>query len=303
MLNNLYRKLHILFASSVMLIITLVISFVVANTVHTEKINESILFQRLTTLLIYQVESASSDMDKSLKTYEKSYHIFSLISDTKGNTIYQSDFPFPTSADNLLFSKWKCAEIDNSLLMALGVTDLQKKLYTELSAGQKRRLHLALALIGKPDILFLDEPTTELDVEGRISLHNEIRKLNQNGTTIILSSHDMAEVEALCTRIAILNNGVISFIGTTDELASKVGKKYNIKIVSELGENEYSAVNVADTLLSILEEYKQKNIDIFDIKVNRGTLEQHFINLSRGGVNNESYVVWNKGTIKNRYSQ
>lgn len=102
MLNNLYRKLHILFASSVMLIITLVISFVVANTVHTEKINESTLFQRLTTLLIYQVESASSDMDKSLKTYEKSYHIFSLISDTKGNTIYQSDFPFPTSADNLL---------------------------------------------------------------------------------------------------------------------------------------------------------------------------------------------------------
>ena len=70
-----------------------------------------------------------------------------------------------------------------------------------------------------------------------------------------------------------------------------------------MGENEYSAVNVADTLLSILEEYKQKNIDIFDIKVNRGTLEQHFINLSRGGVNNESYVVWNKGTIKNRYSQ
>ena len=90
MLNNLYRKLHILFASSVMLIITLVISFVVANTVHTEKINESILFQRLTTLLIYQVESASSDMDKSLKAYEKSYHIFSLISDTKGNTIYRS---------------------------------------------------------------------------------------------------------------------------------------------------------------------------------------------------------------------
>lgn len=102
MLNNLYRKLHILFASSVMLIITLVIFFVVANTVYTEKINESTLFQRLTTLLIYQVESASSDMDKALKAYEESYHIFSLISDTKGNTIYQSDFPFPTSADKLL---------------------------------------------------------------------------------------------------------------------------------------------------------------------------------------------------------
>ena len=78
MLNNLYRKLHILFASSVMLIITLVIFFVVANTVYTEKINESTLFQRLTTLLIYQVESASSDMDKALKAYEESYHYFFL---------------------------------------------------------------------------------------------------------------------------------------------------------------------------------------------------------------------------------
>ena len=142
-----------------------------------------------------------------------------------------------------LFSKWKHTKIDNSLLMTLGITGLQKKLYTELSAGQKRRLHLTLVLIGKPDILFLDEPTTELDVEGRISLHNEILKLNKNGTTIILSSHNMAEVEALCTRIAILNNGVISFIGTTDELASKVGKKYTIKITSELGEK--------NTLLSI----------------------------------------------------
>ena len=102
MLNNLYRKLHILFASSVMLIITLVIAFVVANMVHTEKNNECTLFQRLTTLLIYQVESASSDMDKELQTYEESYHIFSLLSDTKGNTIYQSDFPFPTPAVNLL---------------------------------------------------------------------------------------------------------------------------------------------------------------------------------------------------------
>ena len=181
-----------------------------------------------------------------------------------------------------LFSKWKHTKIDYSLLMTFGITQLQKKLYTELSAGQKRRLHLALALIGKPDILFLDEPTTELDVEGRISLHSEIRKLSKNGTTIILSSHDMAEVEVLCTRIAILNNGIICFIGTTDELASKVGKKYTIKIASELGEKEYSAVNIADTLLNILEEYKQKNIDIFDIKVNRGTLEQHFINLSKG---------------------
>lgn len=112
----------------------------------------------------------------------------------------------------------------------------------------------------------------------------------------------MAEVEALCTRIAILNNGVISFIGTTDELASKVGKKYNIKIVSELGEKRILCCQCCRYLVKYFRRIQAENIDIFDIKVNRGTLEQHFINLSRG-VNNESYVVWNKGTIKNRYSQ
>ena len=172
-------------------------------------------------------------------------------------------------------------KIDPFLLNDLGIHDLQKKLYSKLSAGQKRRLHLALALLDKPDILFLDEPTTELDVEGRIALHNEIQRLNKQGTTVILSSHDMAEVEALCNRIAILNNGIISFLGTTDELASKVGKSYTIKIISKLGEEEYSAVSVADSLLRILEEYKQKHIPIYDIKVHRGTLEQHFINLSK----------------------
>lgn len=180
-----------------------------------------------------------------------------------------------------LFSKWKKTKIDKSLLRALGIIELQEKMYIELSAGQKRRLHLALALIDKPDILFLDEPTTELDVEGRISLHNEIRKLNERGTTIILSSHDMAEVETLCNRIAILNDGNISFLGTTTELASKVEKNYSIKIISKHGENEYCATNIADSLLKILEEYKQKNITILDIKVSRGTLEQHFINLSK----------------------
>ena len=66
---------------------------------------------------------------------------------------------------------------------------LKDKKYLELSTGQKRRLHLVLALIGKPDILFLDEPTAGLDVEGKISLHNEIRKLKAHGTTTVSYTH------------------------------------------------------------------------------------------------------------------
>ena len=78
-----------------------------------------------------------------------------------------------------LFSKSKKTKIDDALVSSLGIVDFQNKLYMQLSAGQKRKLHLLLALIGKPDILFLDEPTTELDVEGKRVLHHEIRRLSQ----------------------------------------------------------------------------------------------------------------------------
>lgn len=181
-----------------------------------------------------------------------------------------------------LFTKWKNTAIDTSLLAALGINELKNKKYMELSTGQKRRLHLAIALTGNPDILFLDEPTAGLDIEGRISLHSQIRQLKEQGTTIILASHDMTEVETLCDRIAILNSGNIAFIGTTDELASKIGKKYQIKVLTESGEDNYTADNIGDTMLAILENYRSKSINVLDIKVNRGTLEQHFVDIAKG---------------------
>ena len=102
-----------------------------------------------------------------------------------------------------LFAKWNKASPGKAMLDALGIGEFAKKQYDQLSTGQKRRLHLALALIRDPDILILDEPTAGLDVEGRISLHKQIRQLKKEGKTILLASHDMAEVEDLCDRIAI----------------------------------------------------------------------------------------------------
>ena len=74
-----------------------------------------------------------------------------------------------------LFAKWNKTAVDSSVITALGIEELAKTSYCGLSTGQKRRLHLALALITRPDIIFLDEPTAGLDVEGRISLHGQIR--------------------------------------------------------------------------------------------------------------------------------
>ena len=180
-----------------------------------------------------------------------------------------------------LFAKWNNTKIDYAMLNALGIKEIEKKQYIQLSTGQKRRLHLALALIGDPDIVFLDEPTAGLDVEGRLSLHEQIRNLKSRGKTIVLASHDMAEVETLCDRIAILNSGKIVFCGTASELTEKIGRKYCIHIKTQQGDSSFETDNIEDTLLSILNELKTEKNHVLDIKVDRGTLEQHFIEMAR----------------------
>lgn len=183
-----------------------------------------------------------------------------------------------------LFARWSRGTADwtqvQLLVQSLGIEEMGKKQYAQLSIGQKRRLHLALALVGDPDIVFLDEPTAGLDVEGRLSLHRQIRGLKARGKTIVLASHDMAEVEALCDRIAILNGGKIVFCGTAAELTDKVGRKYLIHIRTEQAEEAFETDNIEEALISLLLARKQRGERVLDIKVDRGTLEEHFLELA-----------------------
>ncbi|MFG6368809.1 MAG: ABC transporter ATP-binding protein [Lachnospiraceae bacterium] len=181
-----------------------------------------------------------------------------------------------------LFAKWNKTPLDKATLDALGIYELAKKQYYQLSTGQKRRLHLALALTRNPDILFLDEPTAGLDVEGQISLHEQIRQLKAIGKTIILASHDMTEVENLCDRIAILSSSKIAYIGTVKQLGKTIGKHYNITIQTENGTEKYESENIGASLLSLLMQYKEKGEAITDIQIDRGSLEQHFIKIAKG---------------------
>ena len=120
MLNNLYRKLHILFASSVMLIITLVISFVVANTGSYRENQRKHLISEIDNLADLSSGKCFFGYGQSTQNLRRELSYFSLITDTRGNTIYQSDFPFPTSADNLLhdvekqISTQPLSQIENS---------------------------------------------------------------------------------------------------------------------------------------------------------------------------------------------
>ena len=102
MLNNLYKKLYVVFAFSVMLIISFVTVFAVMTSVRSERENEGVMFQRLTTLMIYQLENSHTDMERAIRAYEKEYDISVRLENGAGREIYQSDIGFPTGTEILL---------------------------------------------------------------------------------------------------------------------------------------------------------------------------------------------------------
>lgn len=106
-------------------------------------------------------------------------------------------------------------------IAAAGLSGLEKRLYGELSGGQKQRVAFALAICGDPDALILDEPTSALDVEARLALWSQIRAYVARGKSVLLTTHDLAEAEALGDRIAVLLAGRIVAEGTAAEIKAR----------------------------------------------------------------------------------
>lgn len=100
----------------------------------------------------------------------------------------------------------------------------EKKKAEKLSRGMKQRLLFARAILHKPKLLFLDEPTANLDPSISEDVHNIIKDLNKNGTTVFLTTHDMEEADELCSRVAFLNEGSIKEVGVPEELKIKYAK-------------------------------------------------------------------------------
>lgn len=112
-----------------------------------------------------------------------------------------------------------------NLLKKFGIADKIKSLVSALSGGQKQRLFIILALIPNPEVVFLDELTTGLDARARRDIWKILKELKENGLTIILTSHYMDDVEALCDTVCILKHGETVFYGTVAEAIS--GSPYN----------------------------------------------------------------------------
>ncbi len=135
-----------------------------------------------------------------------------------------------TVAENLEFrsrffglTPREAARRAGQLIEAFGLSDRRKAMATDLSGGQAKRLLIARALVHRPEVLFLDEPTAGLDPQTRVNLWDILRLLHEQGQTILLTTHYMEEAEALCERIAVVDYGKVLAAGTVDELKENTG--------------------------------------------------------------------------------
>jgi ABC-2 type transport system ATP-binding protein len=142
----------------------------------------------------------------------------------------------------------------DELLELMGLTSVAKKLTGTYSGGMKRRLDLASALVHRPQVLILDEPTEGLDPQSRTALWEELERISKAGTTMLLTTHYMEEADRLCTRLAIIDNGKIAVEGKPAQLKRSIGADTVILQLEAIdGELEQQRASVRRLLEGIVE--------------------------------------------------
>ena len=167
-----------------------------------------------------------------------------------------------------------------------------------LSGGMKRRLMIAKALVHQPPIVILDEPTAGVDVELRKNLWQNVKLLNKNGVSIILTTHYLHEAQVMCDRIGIINKGKLVALDTTKNLLNRIKKKkITLKLSDKIDikDNELETLKILSsnhkelTLIydksrlnidQILNYVNKKNVRIIDMSTDDGDLEDVFVTLT-----------------------
>ncbi|GAB6137219.1 ABC transporter ATP-binding protein [Halanaerobaculum tunisiense] len=187
----------------------------------------------------------------------------------------------------------------NEVLTALDLQDKADVKPRGLSGGMKRRLLIAKALVHDPDIIVLDEPTAGVDVELRRSLWDYVQQLNREGKTIILTTHYLEEAEALCDRIAILDQGAVIAVDKKEELINRIDKKIvEVKFAEEVTniqeladyvldfnaeQNELKLEIQRDEVDQLVQWLYNLELEIADLEVTSAKLEDIFVQLTNLG--------------------
>lgn len=165
----------------------------------------------------------------------------------------------------------------DELLALVGLTEQAGQKVSTLSGGQRRRFDVAVGIIGKPEVLFLDEPTAGFDPQSRRDFHDLVHRLSDlEGTTILLTTHDLDEAEKLADRILILAGGRIVANGSADQLARQVTREAQVRW-SVNGEHFVHATT--DATRFVRELFGQHGDAVGDLEVRRATLEDTYMQL------------------------
>ncbi|GAA0966903.1 ABC transporter ATP-binding protein [Acrocarpospora macrocephala] len=167
----------------------------------------------------------------------------------------------------------------DELLDAVGLTEHADKKIRTLSGGQRRRLDVAIGLTGRPELLFLDEPTAAFDPHARHEFHDLVRAMAAAGeTTILLTTHDLDEAEKLADRILVLNGGRIIADGTAAELARRIAGEDEVRW---LRDGQRFVERTADSTTFARHLFARYGDDIYELEVHRASLEQTYLALVR----------------------
>jgi ABC-2 type transport system ATP-binding protein len=183
----------------------------------------------------------------------------------------------------------------DELLSSLGLTDKANANMRQLSGGMKRRVLVAQALVHKPPVIVLDEPTAGVDVELRQTLWQFIAKLNKQGHTVLLTTHYLEEAEALCGRIAMLKQGqVVALAPTSDLLRAASSNVLRFKVDAELPPELAHKARITGRIVQFpaqnaleVEQYlaavRQAGLVAQDVEIRKADLEDVFLDVMAGG--------------------
>ena len=218
---------------------------------------------------------------------------------------------FETVWDNVNYSRGLYGKSANfsyteKLLKELSLWEKKNNKLRELSGGMKRRVLIAKALSHEPKVLFLDEPTASVDVELRKDMWEVVKRLKQEGVTIILTTHYIEEAEEIADRVGIINNGKIILVDEKESLIKKLGQKilkieltnpinkipsnlsnFNLEINSEMNILTYIYDTKGENtgITSLLSEIKSLGMQLKDISTEQSSLESIFLNLVKESEN------------------
>ena len=189
--------------------------------------------------------------------------------------------------------------ITDTILNLVSLEKQSNSYARSLSGGMKRRLLIAKAMVHRPPILVLDEPTAGVDVELRKNLWSNVRALNKQGVTIILTTHYLYEAQEMCNKIAIIDKGNLITLDTTDNLLDSIKTKkiiFKVRKINTINSENLNGVkfsyNLNNEIIALYERKKHKideiiskvkdaGMEIYDISTDEGDLEDVFIQLTK----------------------